>query len=662
MSDSPTLDVFPSRFSTPVNELDDHRNQPESLPRAESMGGGQGRRGTRRGTAGTIEDETRPPLLQVNGAETGSRDFEQAIVDDEPSEANYVTDKHENLARHGSNSPVMARRSPLRRPKQDDERGGSRESSASGRSVSPPDSVQAFAEPRQRARTGTAGTMQSITPSQIEDLQRRGSQGTFHRVSTLPEEKGTAHGSVRSSDQGSVEDDVCFPPEEPSQTNTVDFHELEKLLLLHRPDATTAAADRRKQSFSCRSHRIRLSGSQHDLRNKEIYSGRLKPSSMTRKPSNMDVASDSGSEDVPKPTKDPEKQPVDEPVDRWSFFSSQLQESIHAPDFADLLMPNETVENLFDLEPEGGCWWLDMLKPTDEEVETICRAFGIHGLTREDIIQQEAREKVELFKSYYFVCFRSFYQMDKTSDDYLEPVNVYAVVFRQGILTFTYSVSPHAANVRRRMGRLRDFVSLGSDWICYALIDDIVDTFGPVISSVEGETDTIEDSVFTARSEDSLQLFRQIGETRKKVMSLLRLLGGKADVIKGFAKRCNEQYSVAPRRDVGLYLSDIQDHVVTMMSNLGHFDHMLSRSHANYLAQISVDNIAQGNRANEVLSKVTFLATILVPLNLVCGLFGMNVHVPGQDDPHLYWFYGILGSIFLFLVVATAVGKKKRFI
>ena len=113
-------------------------------------------------------------------------------------------------------------------------------------------------------------------------------------------------------------------------------------------------------------------------------------------------------------------------------------------------------------------------------------------------------------------------------------------------------------------------------------------------------------------------------------MSLLRLLGGKADVIKGFAKRCNENYNVAPRGDVGLYLSDIQDHVVTMMSNLGHFEKMLSRSHSNYLAQISVDNLIQGNSANVTLGKVTLIATILVPLNLICGLFGMNVPVPGD--------------------------------
>lgn len=50
----------------------------------------------------------------------------------------------------------------------------------------------------------------------------------------------------------------------------------------------------------------------------------------------------------------------------------------------------------------------------------------------------------------------------------------------------------------------------------------------------------------------------RIGTCRKKVMGLLRLMGNKADVVKGLAKRCNENWSVAPKSDIGLYLSDIQ--------------------------------------------------------------------------------------------------------
>lgn len=186
--------------------------------------------------------------------------------------------------------------------------------------------------------------------------------------------------------------------------------------------------------------------------------------------------------------------------------------------------------------------------------------------------------------------------------------------------------------------------------------------FAPAIRDVENETEAIEDQVFTARAEDSRAILKAIGDSRKKVMTLLRLLGGKADVVKGFAKRCNEKFDVTPRGDVGLYLSDIQDHVVTMMSNLGHFEKMLSRSHGNFLAQISTDSLAQGNAINETLGKVTLIATVLVPLNLICGLFGMNVPVPGKDANGLGWFFGILGVILTFVLGSLIAARRMRLI
>jgi Mg2+ and Co2+ transporters len=185
------------------------------------------------------------------------------------------------------------------------------------------------------------------------------------------------------------------------------------------------------------------------------------------------------------------------------------------------------------------------------------------------------------------------------------------------------------------------------------LSDDIVDSFAPVISKLEADTDQIEDEVFVARTDDMAQFLRKIGTARKNTMALMRLLGGKADVLRGFTKRCNENYKVTPRMDIGLYLGDIQDHVVTMMNNLAHFEKMLSRAHSNYLAQISIDGIAQGTATNKVLSKITLLASIIVPLNVVTGLFGMNVNVPWRDVDSLTPFFAILGVMFGFVIIAT---------
>lgn len=256
-------------------------------------------------------------------------------------------------------------------------------------------------------------------------------------------------------------------------------------------------------------------------------------------------------------------------------------------------------------------FWLDVLNPTDLEMKVISKAFGIHQLTTEDILVSEQREKVELFSNYYFVNYRSFEQ-DKDSEDYMEPVNMYVVVFRDGVITFHHTMTPHPANVRRRIRQLNDYMSPTADWISYAIIDDVTDVYAPLVADIEQEVDDIDDDILymqsdamgtnknkgssgpkipgmhnekssqpdisASRLEDktggqsSGDMLRRVGECRKKVMGMYRLLGNKADVIKGFAKRCNEHWEVAPRSEIGLYLGDIQDHIVTMTGNLSHYE------------------------------------------------------------------------------------------
>ncbi|GAA5927017.1 hypothetical protein JCM10213_005554 [Rhodosporidiobolus nylandii] len=292
-----------------------------------------------------------------------------------------------------------------------------------------------------------------------------------------------------------------------------------------------------------------------------------------------------------------------------------------------------------DDDAEANTWWLDVMCPTDAEMKVLSKVFGIHPLTTEDIQMEETREKIELFRNYYFVCFRSFEQ-DPYSPTYLEPLNMYIIVFREGTLS----------NVRRRIKQLKDYINVTSDWISYALIDDITDAFGPLIQNIEYEVDSIDELVLILKEAEQSDMLRRIGTCRKKVMGLLRLMGNKADVVKGLSKRCNENWSVAPKSDIGLYLSDIQDHITTSTQNLTHYEKILSRSHSNYLAQISIEMTDANNQINDVLSKLTALGTVLIPMNLVTGLWGMNVHVPGQDVENLHWFFGIVGCLGAFAI------------
>ncbi|CCD23715.1 putative Mg(2+) transporter MNR2 NDAI_0C00540 [Naumovozyma dairenensis CBS 421] len=491
-------------------------------------------------------------------------------------------------------------------------------------------------------------------------------------------------------------------------------------------------------------------------------------------------------------------------------------------------------------------FWLDVSNPTEEEMKVISKAFGIHPLTTEDIFLGEVREKVELFKDYYLICFRSFdivaerhvrrrkekvslgsiserdgvshtdnnngnnsgnadgendsnkgsnwfssllkgrrrssgnksvntsatsYRRRKSilkkqeekekfkrksgdrhkpREGELEPLNVYIIVFRTGLLTFHFAPTPHPINVRRRARLLKDYLTVTSDWIAYALIDDITDAFGPMIELIEDEVYEIEDAILkmnhsgdssdssnssdsddsddsdsilldderrlkngmrrrhstmerrsinrrsifsnkgsnhssntsststsssssrSSRSSDSTfnanligwkkkgDMLRRIGECRKRVMSILRLLGSKADVIKGFSKRYNGQWDTVSQSEIGMYLGDIQDHIITMVSSLNHYEKLLSRSHSNYLAQINIDMTKVNNDMNDVLGKITILGTIVLPMNVITGLWGMNVIVPGQFNESLKWFVGILISM-LTLAYVAYIYTKRRF-
>ncbi|KAF9551055.1 CorA metal ion transporter [Mortierella hygrophila] len=362
---------------------------------------------------------------------------------------------------------------------------------------------------------------------------------------------------------------------------------------------------------------------------------------------------------------------------------------------------------------KDGCYWLDILDPSDFDMQILAKHFHVHPLTIEDISTEEQREKYEVFRHYYFVCFRTFDQ-DYNSGSYLQPASMYSVVFRDGIMTFHFRPADHHMNVLRRIEQLHSHITLTPDWINYALLDDITDSFASPIQTIEYEVDSIDDLVLLLRENETTDMLRRIGSCRKNVMAMSRLLANKADVVRGLMKRFDERYAVAPlapssapavvtttaapagatgapsvknddpghatnnmlsapglqqqhhhhHRDgeILLYLGDILDHVLTMLQSLGSYEKILDRSHSNYLAQISLEINQLSNKTNEVVGTLTFFASLIVPMTFLTGLWGMNVHVPGQpgQDPGepLNWWWALLGAMAIYCVIAVLLGKK----
>lgn len=450
-AESPRSEHLNTRFSTPVPELDDHRRPPRSALEAQ---GESSREFLQPAARRSFLDGN--GLLQVNDAlrdpNLRSRDFEHVIIDEDKSEK--AIDVVGGGGRHGS---TRERRLTNRqgRPYLQDRADRSRDTSSS-RSTSPANSVEAFADPRRRER---ANTLESRPQSLLEALNRRPSIASGPGRASVSNAGRIRAGTHLGEDDG-AENDVGFPTyEEPGKTYKIDYEELEEFVAL---SAQGLVPDLPPRVFCD----LRQGSRKHDV--PQIVMN-------CESPYNLQPLQQFSSDDsIRKPASDQdEKASVKTLVkkkDRFTLFSSATESVTYGTELGDFVSDGiTTFRDLFELGPDGGVWWLDVTNPTSAELECLRKAFKLHPLTKEDIEQQEAREKVELFSQYYFVCFRSFHS-DATSDDFLQAVNVYIVVCDEGVLSFSFSDTPHAANVRKRINKSRDFVNLGSDYICYALM------------------------------------------------------------------------------------------------------------------------------------------------------------------------------------------------
>ncbi|ORY43225.1 Mg2+ transporter protein [Neocallimastix californiae] len=291
-------------------------------------------------------------------------------------------------------------------------------------------------------------------------------------------------------------------------------------------------------------------------------------------------------------------------------------------------------------------FWFDILNPTKQEITVLSDVFGIHPLTVEDIEFDDTREKIETFLNYYFLSVSSF---EQNSYSYIQPISVSILVFKNCVLSFHNRPTPHPDNILKRIIQLSlyDF-QVNGDWLAYAHIDDIADSFMPYLRTIEIDVDSIDELVLILKESEQNDMLRRIGLARKHVTSLLRLLTDKADIIKFFIKRLN---TLSPKSETLLYLSDVQDHVITMVQNLSHYDKTLTRAHSNYLAQITIEITLTANRTNDIVMKMTALGSIFLPLNVITGMWGMNVTVPGQSsDTYTSFLPFILIAITMILV------------
>lgn len=161
------------------------------------------------------------------------------------------------------------------------------------------------------------------------------------------------------------------------------------------------------------------------------------------------------------------------------LYSGTAETAFHGRTFRDLGLDAKSLRHIFgddgadtpkyglaaeDVEP----WWLDLQNPSETELRLLCAGLKIHPLTLEDILNQEKREKIEDYTTYYYVVLSSCRVEGEEPEVEYTASNTYIIVFPTGTLSISYAESAHPNHVLSRIERLQDYVAINSDWIFYA--------------------------------------------------------------------------------------------------------------------------------------------------------------------------------------------------
>jgi len=273
-----------------------------------------------------------------------------------------------------------------------------------------------------------------------------------------------------------------------------------------------------------------------------------------------------------------------------------------------------------------------------EVLEQLGRAFGLHPLVLEDILHTEQRPKAEDYGDYYYLVARMFHEKETELDLKAEQISL--ILGSNFVISFQERegdvFDPVRERIRTGKGRVR---KMGADYLAYALLDAIVDSYFVNLESIADRIESVEDELIDSPSPRTLQaLYRLKSETlyfRKLIRPLRELVGA-----------LEREESPLLSKDLKVFLRDLYDHTVQVIDTVETLREMLMGMLDIYLSSIS-------NRMNAVMKVLTIIATIFIPLTFIAGVYGMNF----DYMPELHWRWGyltvllVMGAIFVGMLI-----------
>ncbi|MDF1479236.1 magnesium/cobalt transporter CorA [Leifsonia sp. H3M29-4] len=308
------------------------------------------------------------------------------------------------------------------------------------------------------------------------------------------------------------------------------------------------------------------------------------------------------------------------------------------------------------LHTGGGFAWIGLYRPTDDELTAVADEFGLHPLAVEDALQGHQRPKLERYGETLFVVLRPARYLD--APEQVEFGEVHLFVGPNFAITVRHAESPDLGRVRKRLEAQPELLALGPQAVLYAVLDEVVDEYHPVIAGLENDIDEIEDQLFSGDAAVSRRIYELARETMAFQRATQPLIGMLAALEAGYEKY---DVDVELRRN----LRDVLDHAIKTVERADSFrallqnaltvqSTMVAQNQNDEMRSLSATSVEQG----EQVKKISGWAAILFAPTLVAAIYGMNFRfMPELEQP---WGYPFALGLMLVSAVGLYVVFKRR--
>lgn len=308
----------------------------------------------------------------------------------------------------------------------------------------------------------------------------------------------------------------------------------------------------------------------------------------------------------------------------------------------------DDIDQCFEFKNKNNITWINIEGLHDIElVRKMGECFGLHPLVLEDILSTNQYPKMEDLEDYICIVLKMLYYDEK--NDQIDTEQVSLVLGPNFVLSFQEGREGDVFDsVRMRIqngkGRIR---KMGSDYLAYALMDVIVDSYFGILDKLGERIEFLEEDLVSDPRPKTLQAIHHL---KRELLFLRRSIWPLREALSNLAR--NESDLIT--ESINIHLRDVYDHTIQVIDTIEIFREMVSGMLDIYLSSIS-------NKLNEVMKVLTIITTIFIPLSLVAGIYGMNF----EYMPELRWHWGYpLVIVFMFAIGISMVFyfKKKRWL